>query len=74
MSQKWIKNQSFKEVSKNQLSQDLYSINIFKEINNYPPQVLDRFNDNFQFCSSKIIWKALSALWFKELMVHMFLI
>lgn len=59
------KNQSFKEVSKNQLSQDLYSINIFKEINNYPPQVLDRFNDNFQFCSSKIIWKALSALWFK---------
>ncbi|WP_151742384.1 hypothetical protein, partial [Acinetobacter sp. TUM15103] len=59
------KKYGFKHVSKHQRSPNLYPINMFEEINSYPLQVFDRFNENFQVCSSNIIWKALLSLWFK---------
>ncbi|MFH4385286.1 hypothetical protein WAJ74_21170, partial [Acinetobacter baumannii] len=46
------KKYGFKHVSKHRRSPNLYPINMFEEINSYPLQVFDRFNENFQFCSS----------------------
>ncbi|MCG8285124.1 hypothetical protein MID07_10900 [Acinetobacter seifertii] len=55
----------FKGVSKYQLPKNLYSINMFEEINSFQSQILDKFSGNFQFFPSNIIWKALLSLWFK---------